>query len=270
MTILQAMVLGMIQGLTEFLPVSSSGHLVLSQHLFGLSDVPIFFDVSLHMGTLMAILIVYFSEIRDMITAALRLPTAAGKKTAILEHPDLRLAAMILVGSIPTAIIGLGFHEVADQLKNPRLAGGMLLITALVLFFSRRFADVSPKETARRSLWQAVGVGVVQGLAVMPGISRSGTTIVAGLAFGLSRETAARFSFLLSLPAIVGAELLTLKDLMGSTGTVIDLPLIMGTATSFLVGWLALIFLLRLVKRGQLHLFAPYCLIVGLIAFFTA
>ncbi len=253
MEIYQAVILGIIQGLTEFLPVSSSGHLVLTQHLFGLKEPALFFDVSLHVGTLVAVLIVFRREIGSILKTVINLGPSVllgknGNKTDT-EQRDLSLVAATLFSSI--FIVGI-----------------MLLITASLLWSIRNKADVSEAvESTAISLKHALIIGFIQGFAVIPGISRSGSTIVAGLYLGLNRKEAARFSFLLCLPAIIGAELLGIRDAM-KTGVSIDGALIIGTLVSFVVGYFALKLLLGLVNRGRLHVFAPYCAVVGLIAIF--
>lgn len=269
---LHAVVLGAIQGLTEFLPVSSSGHLVIAQHLFGLKEPEILFDVGVHLGTLVAVLF-YFR--RDLIAILGALVRYGGKlfsvgvmRTAMETDVDLKMAWLIIVGSVPTAIIGLLMQKVADRLFGSMLlAGCMLLITGVLLFLTR-FAPApeSGKQTgALFSSPKAFAIGVVQGLAIMPGISRSGSTIAAALFLGLSRDTAARFSFLLSIPAILGAALLTVKDVTGETAGQLPMLLI-GALTSCAVGYLSLKFLVYIVNRGRLHLFAPYVWIVGILA----
>jgi len=269
---LHAVVLGAIQGLTEFLPVSSSGHLVIAQHLFGLKEPEILFDVGVHLGTLAAVFF-YFRRDLAAILAALaryggRLFDVGAMRTAMQTDADLRMAWLIIVGSVPTAVIGLLMKRVADRLFGSMLlAGCMLLITGVLLFLTR-YAPDPEKADADGPLFgspKALAIGVVQGLAIMPGISRSGSTIAAALFLGLSRDTAARFSFLLSIPAILGAALLTARDVSGQTAG--QLPvLLIGALTSCGVGYLSLKFLVYIVNRGRLHVFAPYVWIVGALA----
>ena len=265
MEIYQAVVLGIIQGLTEFLPVSSSGHLVMGQHLFGLTEPALFFDISLHMGTLAAVLIVFFQEIRSILRSLLAFARsrmgAGGELHAAADPDDLKLALFIVVGSIPTAIIGLILREFSDQLfSSITLVGVMLLVTAATLWSIRKGGAA---ERARElSTGRSLAIGLVQGLAVIPGISRSGSTIAVALHLGLSRENAAKFSFLLSLPAIIGAEILSLRESF-ATGAHMDAPTLIGTAVSFVTGYIALKILLGVVRKGQLHYFAPYCALVG-------
>jgi len=267
MEIYQGIILGILQGLTEFLPVSSSGHLALGQSFFGITEPALFFDVSLHMGTLLAVVVVFFQDIRRMIMAllALVMQIFSGKEAleTLKKDEDIRFIFLIILASIPTAFLGLGFKPYVHTLfSSVSFVGCMLLITGTFLWMTR---NVSPKAdgvmgfSVKKALW----VGLCQGLAVLPGISRSGSTISVGLFLGIDRETAARFSFLLSIPAIVGAEILSIKDFM-EQGSSIDMgATLWGTLISFVVGYAALILLLRILRKGRLHLFAPYCWALG-------
>lgn len=262
---IQAMILGAVQGITEFLPVSSSGHLVLFQHLFGLKHAELFFDISVHMGTLGAVIIFFRKEIGAILSSLYRTATGLGKKEISFREswndPEVKLALLIVIGSIPTAIIGLLFHRIADQLfSSVFLVGITLVITGIVLWGTRRSA-AEGREISGFTVSSALMIGIVQGMAILPGISRSGSTIAAGLYLGLDRSVAARFSFLLSIPAIVGAEILGLKDLEGSL--LPDTVTAIGTVTAFVVGYLSLAMLMYIIKRGRLYLFAPYCWLVG-------
>lgn len=271
MEIYQAIVLGVAQGLTEFLPVSSSGHLVLGQYLFGLVDVPLYFDVSLHIGTLAAVFIIFFRDIRGMVAVFCRFCQGRfGKKSIDLSgDPNGKLLLMIIAGSVPTAFIGLMLSKVAETLfSSLMIVGIMLLITGTFLWLSRK-AKPDTDKSHGLTVKNALIIGVIQGFAVVPGISRSGSTIVAGLFLGLSRETAARFSFLLSIPAILGAAVLSFKD-VADPSLMISPPVIWGTIASFITGYFALILLVRIVKQGHLYYFAPYCWCMGIWAIITA
>jgi undecaprenyl-diphosphatase len=268
MEIYQGIILGILQGLTEFLPVSSSGHLVLGQIYFNITEFVLIFDISVHMGTLAAVLVVYFSDIKLMGISIFGFLAnlAGGKPFAHLIETDenLKLSAFILVGSVPTAVIGLGLKNFEQVLfSSATLVGCMLILTGTILWVSRRYCH---NETAGGifDTKRALFIGIVQGFAVIPGISRSGSTIAAGMVAGLDRHTAAKFSFLLSVPAIAGAQVLGVKDAM-ETGFVINPAIIYGTIASFVVGLAALKLLLKLVHRGKFHLFAPYCWLAGLL-----
>jgi len=268
MELYQGLVLGVLQGLTEFLPVSSSGHLVLGQNFFGISEPALSFDVSVHIGTLVAVLVVFFEQIKAIFVSLGRLIRSAGSmdkiKQAVQEDGDVRFAALIIVGSIPTAIIGLILRNYVDLLFSSLvIVGSMLLVTGTFLWFTR-LTPSGGKKVKEIRFRTAFFIGTCQGIAVIPGISRSGATIAAGLFSGVERETAARYSFLLSMPAIVGAELLMLKDSF-ATGIGFNFITLFSTLVAFIVGTLALVVLMRIVKKGRLHLFAPYCWALGAI-----
>jgi len=266
MEIYQGIILGILQGLTEFLPVSSSGHLVLGQIFFNITEFVLIFDISVHMGTLAAVLVVYFSDIKLMLESIGGFLAKMVKRkpfTHLIEtDKNLKLALFILMGSVPTAVIGLVLKKFEQVLfTSDTLVGCMLILTGTILWASRRYYR-DEAAGVKLDTKQALLIGVVQGFAVIPGISRSGSTIVAGMVAGLDRQTAAKFSFLLSIPAIVGAQVLGVKDAM-ETGFVMNSAIVYGTIVSFGVGLVALKLLLKLVHRGKFHLFAPYCWLAG-------
>lgn len=266
MEIYQGIILGILQGLTEFLPVSSSGHLVLGQIYFKITEAGLLFDVSVHMGTLGAILVVYFSDIKQIFISVFQFLAKAIRQepAAYLFKTDenLKLAGFILMGSVPTALIGLVLKRFEHVLfSSAILVGCMLILTGTILWASRRYYR-NEKTGAAFDVKRAVFIGIVQGVAVIPGISRSGSTIAAAMFAGLDRQTAARFSFLLSVPAILGAQVLTMKEAF-EAGLAIDAATVYGTFFSFIVGLVALKLLLKLVHTGRFHLFAPYCWLVG-------
>lgn len=271
MNVIEAIILGIIQGLTEFLPISSSGHLVLMQQLLGLKEAKLFFDVCVHLGTLVAVIVVFRQEIKNIVIALLRLFALVRQKdrlsSAIKTDPELKMASLIVIGSIPTVFLGLAFSEIADQLfASVFIVGLMLMVTGLLLWLTRgttKRTQSPPND--RLTPKNAFLVGIVQGLAIIPGISRSGSTISVGLLLGINRELAARYSFLLSIPAIAGAGLLSLKDGWPETDLSLQIPLV-GAFTAAIVGYAALKALLQVVKKGALHMFAPYCWLVGIVA----
>jgi len=260
---LQAMFLGLVQGLTEFLPVSSSGHLVIFQQYFGFTEPEIFFDVSVHVGTLLAVLIFFRKEIADILSSVFRWFRHLFAPGPMFIDDPMKLALWIVIGSIPTGIIGLGFHKIADRIfASLPVVGCSLIVTGLALALTLMVRKPG-KGMHHFSARTALLIGTVQGLAVLPGLSRSGATICAGLFLGIDRETAARYSFLLSVPAILGAEFLSILDL--PSGPVLLSPAVLiGTATAFVTGYGALALLVYIVKIGRLYLFAPYCLLLGI------
>lgn len=272
MELYQAIILGIIQGLTEFLPVSSSGHLVLFQQILGLEEPNLSFDISLHVGTLMAVIIVYFKDIMDIVSAFFRFTASFFTKNKKVpgpsDDPNLKLLYLIVIGTIPTGCLGLLFHNVAEKIFSSMLIVGiMLMITGTILWLTRRFSDTQ-LSISEFSGKKALIIGFVQGLAVIPGISRSGSTIAAGLFLGFDRQIAAKYSFLLSIPAILAAEILSLAESY-SGGINIDMATIVGTAVSFATGYFALVVLLTIVKQGRFFLFSPYCWSIGLLSIFA-
>ncbi|MCP4115869.1 MAG: undecaprenyl-diphosphate phosphatase [Desulfobacteraceae bacterium] len=269
MELYQGVVLGILQGLTEFLPVSSSGHLVLGQNFFGITEPALSFDISLHLGTLFAVVVVFFSDIKGMLLSFLRLTRAGGStgrvRTLLKEDRDVRLGALIIVGSVPTAVLGLILKEYVHTLfSSIVIVGAMLMVTGTFLWLTKRMTGQG-RGIREFGFGSALFIGFCQGLAVMPGISRSGATIAAGLFSGLDRETAARYSFLLSMPAIIGAEILSLRESFAAGGG-LDSVTLLGTLAAFVSGLFALRVLLKVVRQGKIYMFAPYCWAAGLIA----
>ena len=264
---LAALVLGLVQGATEYLPVSSSGHLVIVQHFFGLTEPELLFDIVLHVATLFVVLWYYRSDIRDLLresVAGLGDLTRGGSWSEIqTRYPAFRLAWLIVLGTLPTALIGIGLQETFETLFGSlRTVGVMLWITGLILLVTR-FVARGDRGIGEMKPMDALLIGLVQGLAITPGISRSGATIGVALLLGIQKETAARYSFLLSVPSIVGALLLKIGD----AGNSISLT---ATALGFLAalvsGYFCLVFLVRIVKQDRLAWFAPYCFAVGILA----
>ncbi|MFH2045235.1 MAG: undecaprenyl-diphosphate phosphatase [Pseudomonadota bacterium] len=266
MNIFQAAILGIIQGITEFLPVSSSGHLVLFQNLFGLKEAELLFDISVHLGTLAAVIIFFYKDINAIFVSVFSYCKTAFKTGSFaLSKDDLetKFALLIVIGSVPTAIIGLMFKKIADQLFSSVLIAGLMFILTGLILLTTSLIKIPPKENALFSIKDALIIGISQGLAIMPGLSRSGTTISTGLFLGLNHETAAKYSFLLSIPAIVGASFLSFTDI--SNSNLIPLGTILaGVISSCASGYFALKFLLYIVKKGRLHYFSPYCFAIGI------
>ena len=272
MNVLEAFCLGALQGITEFLPISSSGHLVLAQHLLGYRDSQLFFDVAVHVGTLMAVFLVFWGDLALMLRGCFRAIGLASSSQATATsnglNSSVKLALMILVGSIPTAIIGLLFKDVFDRFfASTAIVALGLWTTGFFLIWSRR-SKPNPKHLDSPGVFNALMIGLVQGAAITPGLSRSGVTITVGMLLGLEPDLAFRFSFLLSIPAILGA--LALEAFHGG-GNYPDWQVVAaGFFSAFLVGWIALRLLRSLVSKGKLFYFAPYCFVLGAIAFFIA
>ena len=267
----QAIILGIIQGLTEFLPVSSSGHLVIFQHLFGLREPELFFDICVHIGTLLAVMIVFREEIRDLLRSLGRLLWLIFVKDAhfedLFENTEFKMLLLVFFGFFPTAFLGVVFHEIGQKVfSSVMIVGLMLIITGGLLWQTRRVAGTGGGLESF-SIRSALIIGLVQGLAIMPGISRSGSTIALGLFLGLNRELSARYSFMLAIPAILGAGILSLHGLIADPSVDYKIALI-GASVSFVVGYFALVSLLHLVKKAKLYLFAPYCWAAGMAVLF--
>ena len=265
MSLTQALLLGLMQGLTEFLPISSSGHLVVLQNLFGLKEPNIFFDVALHFGTLLAILIVLRQEVFSLGKGMLYFLVylVRGQKSRIddQDRTMAKLASLVLIGLIPTVMLGFFLRDVFELLFNSLIAVGIMLIITGAILWMTRMTGKGHKDTDTMSILDAIIIGFVQGLSIAPGISRSGTTIAFGLFRKLKRMVAIRFSFLLSIPAILGAIALEWKNPLLNQGELINM--ISGTLTAALVGYICLRILIRMVQKGHLYFFSPYCWALG-------
>jgi undecaprenyl-diphosphatase len=252
-TYTQAVVLGVVQGLTEFLPVSSSGHLILVPHLFGWADQGLAFDAALHLGTLAALLAYFRAELIGLLTGTL----------------SRRLIVLLALATIPGAVAGLLLeHVIEEQLRSPLLIAGTTALFGIVMGAADRFAVPAAKRPGdpleRVGLGQAVSVGCAQALALVPGTSRSGVTITTGLLAGLDRATAARFSFLLGIPITAGAGALkTLHLLRAGLGPGEGGPLLAAVLAAFLSGWAAVWFLVGFLRRRSLVPFVVYRLLLA-------
>lgn len=248
-----ALALGVLQGLTEFLPVSSSGHLVLGQSILGFREPGLIFDILLHVGTLAAVLAFYGKDLW-------RVARAWGASLAGRRPADgaARMGWLLILGSMPAGIAGVFLDDLIEEMfAAPKLVAGALLVTGGILRFARPKGGAGRGESEMRAK-DALFIGAFQAFAIVPGISRSGATIAAALMRGVEREQAARFSFLLSAPAISGAFLLKIKDLEGALGANL-LPYAVGAAASAIVGAAALGWLIKLVRGGNLARFRFYC-----------
>jgi len=269
MSWLMAIILGFVQGVTEFLPVSSSGHLALLQ-LVGLEDPHerhLFFDVLLHMGTLVAVFIVYWRDIKEMCRAMIGLFTGnRGTEDNPIRPSKARLALMIIIGTLPLALI-LPFRNMIESLGNRMwFIGLMLLITGSLLYFSDKLARGRRTEK-NMTIKDALTVGLLQGtIGVLPGISRSGITITGGMLTGLERGFAVRFSFLLSIPAILGANIVILFSSMSDVDWSLLPRYLVGVLVAGVTGYFAIKLVKLIVDAGRFGKFAYYCWGIGIIA----
>lgn len=267
MNLIQAALLGLVQGLTEFLPVSSSGHLVLAGTLLGVQTQGILFEVTVHLATAAAVVLAYRRRIRLILKAfAQSIRPGDEPLDPVARRENLLLGMFVILGTIPAGVIGLTFKSWFEQaFDSPRMVCWMLLATAVILLLSR----LAPDRPVRPLRWYSViVVGLAQAAAIIPGISRSGSTISAGLLLGLGPGRSAEFSFLLALPAILGAGLIEGLELIGASGALsgVGLPaLLIGGGTAFISGYIAIFFLLRVLQRGRFDRFAWYVAALGLV-----
>ncbi len=259
MNALHALVLGIVQGLTEFLPVSSSGHLVVIPWILGWGSPSLVFDTTVHWGTLLAVVIYFWNDLVNLVVVGWN-----GLVKFSLEDPEARLAWGIVVATIPGALAGALLDKWFESLfQKPMYVGVALLVTASILFLGERIGRRT-RDTGSINWLDAVLIGTAQAFAIIPGISRSGSTMSTGLARNLKREVAARYSFLLSVPIIFGAGLFKLKDLLetGVTGNE-ALVLVVGFVAAAVSGYLAIDFLMKFVRTKPFYVFAAYCLAAG-------
>lgn len=248
----------MVQGLTEFLPVSSSGHLVLGQRLLGFTEPALMFDIAVHVGTLVAVVGVFWRDLWSILRGLFVWDDDEGRE-------GRRLLWLVVLGSIPTAIIGLLFKDLFESMFSSLLTVGVALLITGWLLLATALVRSPGRPLERMGAWRALLIGLVQGLAITPGISRSGSTISVALLLGVNRRVAAHYSFVMSIPAILGALVLQLHELGAPTTAQLS-PMIMGFITAAISGYLALRTLLKIVQAGAFHWFAPYCFAVGLLA----
>lgn len=269
MDILQAIIIGIVQGLTEFLPVSSSAHLVFAQNILGVES-SLAFDIFLHLGTLIAVLWFFRHDIIKMLKSwwlSIGDILQGRFKQGFYDDPYKRLAWYVILATIPVGIVGVLFEDSIDALFAGALyvPAFFLFVTGTILYLSQRMAsgnidlhNISKKE--------ALFMGLGQACAILPGLSRSGTTIAAGLTIGLDKEFAAKFSFILSIPAIFGAFVFKLKDI-GSAMDANFLPIFLGFIAAIIAGYLAIKWMLDLIQNKSLDIFAYYCWVVGIVVF---
>jgi undecaprenyl-diphosphatase len=295
MTLLQALILGLIQGATEFIPVSSSGHLTLVPWLLNWTfdpEMKFAFDVMAHWGTLVAVVAVFWSDLWALVRGWLRTIgihvgapfvgaqqrdhkgrpyVGRGLWSRVRADEEGRLAWLILIGSIPAALLGLAFEDFFEMLfGTPPVASVLLIVTAALLTFSE-WRGTQGRDLPSLTWFDALLIGLGQATAIAPGISRSGATMAAGLVRGVRRAAAARFSFLLSTPVILGAGVWQLKDLLAdSSWTAHLLSLGIGFLAAAISGYLCIRFLLNYLRRGKLYPFAVYCTLAGLFCLVVA
>ena len=267
MSYLTAVLLGLVQGVTEFLPISSSGHLAIAEQLLnlqGASNVPGFFDVLLHLGTLVAVFIAYWDDIRDMIVELFAgIGDLAHHSTPNPVPPARRLILLIIVGTLPLFVMVPFRHFFSSLGDNMYFIGGALIFTGILLFVSDRVHHGRKTEKTATML-DALLVGIGQAVALCPGISRSGMTITTGCFAGFERKFAVRFAFLLSIPAVIGANILSLKDAIDAGIDWASVPAyLVGVAVAAVSGYACIRLLRYIADKGRFGAFAYYCWAVG-------
>jgi undecaprenyl-diphosphatase len=275
MNLIQAIILGIVQGVTEFAPVSSSAHLVLVPWAFGWPSPGVAFDAILHWGTLTAVMVYFWRDWVRVIKGLFRSLMTRGPWDAQpgsrLADADSRLAWWIIIGTIPAMVLGLAFKDFFESLfSSPPAVGALLLVTALILVLGERAgarARERGRKTGQMNLIDTLLIGLAQAAAIAPGISRSGSTISTGLARGLKRDAAARYSFMLGAPIILGAGLLPLLDLVQAGGLRQELPImVIGFLAAAIAGYVCIKYLLRYLQHGSLYIFAVYCAVIGVVS----
>ena len=269
MDIIQGIIIGIVQGLTEFLPVSSSAHLVFIQNILGVES-SLAFDTFLHLGSLLAVLWFFRGDIYKMLSSwwlSIGDILQHRFRQGLQDDPYKRLAWYVILATVPVALVGVLFEDAVDALFAGALyvPAFFLFVTGTILYLSQRMAsgEINFNNIGKK---EALFMGLGQACAILPGLSRSGTTIAAGLVIGLDKEFAAKFSFILSIPAIFGAFILQLKDI-GSSLDVNFLPVILGFVAAFIAGYAAIKWMIELIQKRNLDIFSYYCWIVGIVVF---
>ncbi|MDP8203495.1 MAG: undecaprenyl-diphosphate phosphatase [Candidatus Tenebribacter mawsonii] len=259
MEIFKSLLLGIIQGLTEFLPISSSGHLVLAEHYLKFNNPDISFEIILHLGSLFAVLLYFRKDILSLLTSVVLFKN---KETNHLRNRNT--VFYILVATTVTGVLGLYFEEpLTKAFSSLYVPSFMLIITGFILFISDKI-EPSGIKTHQLGIRKSILIGLVQAFAILPGISRSGTTITVGIFAGLDREEAARFSFILSIPAILGANIHKFSNILNLDRTH-WIPYLIGTLAAFISGYAVISFLITIVKKQKLKYFAYYCWLIAIV-----
>ena len=263
MDIIKAIILGIVQGLTEFLPISSSGHLVIGAEILNLHYKGVAFEVFLHCGTLFAVIFVFRRDLLSMLRSLF--VTASVRKTDPALTQSFLWNINIIIATLPAVVVGLFLKDSIDRIFDTIvITFAMLTITGITMVLTRFIHE----KGAHINWMGALLIGVAQALAILPGLSRSGSTIFAGMLLGVNRETAARFSFIMSIPAILGAVVLHVGELIATPPPAEDLLAIFtGTIASVISGYFAIVLLMRIVRKGSLEWFGYYCLVVASIGF---
>ena len=273
MSVLEGILLGLLQGIAEFLPISSSGHLAIAQELFNLEDVPLLFDVFLHLATLGAVVLFFRKRIWSLLQVVGRW---IARRSLPEDKADLQTILALLLGTLVTGIFGIFLSDVVEDIDEKLICVGFFITAGLLIFGDameerrrkKRLAadlDATVGKASDVKPLQGLGIGLAQGFGVLPGISRSGSTIAGALLCGVDREQAGEFSFLLSIPAILGAFVLQLEDLDEIGSAVGIAPVVAGCISAFIAGIFALSVLMKIVRKGKLEWFAVYLIPLGIL-----
>ena len=272
MTVIQGILLGILQGIAEFLPISSSGHLAIAQSLFGLDEVPLLFDVFLHLATLAAVCLYFRKKIWTLLKCfgrwIARKPLESDIQTDDIlcgtDELGRKTIIAIILSTIVTGVIGIITSKLIPELPVKVICIGFLITSAFLILSAILEKRNSEKGISKA---QALFIGLMQGVGTLPGISRSGSTIAGALFCGVERSAAGEYSFIISIPAILGAFILELKDLGDVTESVGALPLILGCISAFIVGYLSLALLMKTIRKGKLQWFALYLIPAAILGF---
>lgn len=271
MNYFSSIILGIVQGFTEFLPISSSGHLIIFQTIFGIEE-NLAFDVLLHMATLVAVFIVFWQSIRRMIIEffAMFKDLFQTKSFCVYKSKYRKYIILIIVASIPAALVGFLLDDLITKLfSSIVVVACMLILTGILLILGERIGKQNTKQIVNMDMKNALVVGLFQAIAITPGLSRSGSTIVGGMISGLKRDDAAEFSFLVSIPVIIGAFIFKISDIsiIFSSGVFQTITALLGFAAALISGIFAIKVVLKFVTKGKLHYFSYYCFGVAIIIF---
>lgn len=269
MTLLKAIILGIIQGITEFLPISSSGHLAIFQILFKIEKGNLFFSEMLHFGTLLSIIIVYYKDIYNMIIEFFKIISKAVKKEKIELNRHGYMALYIIIATIPTVIIALILNKYLEYIYTSTILIGLCFVVTAFLILNIDIIKNNKLNIENMKIRSILAIGAIQGIAALPGISRSGSTISASVVLGMKKKDAVDFSFLMSIPAVTGAFILGMKDVLSQNASVkFDFNLFLGIIVSMITGILAIRLIKILAKKRKFYIFSIYLLIIGIISLF--
>lgn len=267
MSLLEAIILGLVQGITEFLPISSSAHLIIVQAMFDMSFAGFSFEILLHLASVLAVILYYRRDIIEIIRGFFAFFTNRSPQNKSMFF----FAIYLVVATAITGVAGILFEDyISETFKTPTFIALALAVTGLFLIIIERFVKLGNRTEKEMTIFDSIIIGLGQCLALIPGLSRSGTTLIVGMFAGLSKETAVRFSFLLSIPVILGSSVLAFDDLF--SGALLEqtglLELSLSFVITFIASWIGIVFFINLVRRSKLIYFALYCFIVAILVFF--